>query len=102
MKMQINGQWVEASNGRYREVYNPGTGEAIDRVPEATVEDADTALRAVQEGKERMRKLPAHERSAILFRTAQAIESQSKELSELLPERTVNRFDKRGRSWQLP
>jgi hypothetical protein len=39
MKMLINGQWVEASDGRRGEVHNPGTGETIDSVPLATVQD---------------------------------------------------------------
>lgn len=84
MKMLINSKWVEASDGGYREVYNPGTGEVIDRIPEATTDDAQAALDAAQYGKERMRNLAAHERSTILQRVAQAMEAQSSELSMLL------------------
>jgi acyl-CoA reductase-like NAD-dependent aldehyde dehydrogenase len=84
MKMLINSEWVEASNGKYREVCNPASGDVIDRVPEATLEDAQRALAAAQHGKERMRNLPAYERSAILQRSAQAMEGKSAELSALL------------------
>ncbi len=84
MKMLINSQWVEASDGSWLEIYDPGTGEIIDKVPEATLDDAKTALEAAQRGKKEMGRLPAHERSAILLRTARAMEENKAELSELL------------------
>jgi acyl-CoA reductase-like NAD-dependent aldehyde dehydrogenase len=84
MKMLIDSLWVDASNGKQREVRNSGTGEVIDTVPEATLEDAERALQAAQRGKEAMRSLPAHERSAILFRTAASMETNKESLSKLL------------------
>ena len=60
MKMLIDSQWVEASNGKRREIRNPGTGEVIDEVPVATLQDAEAALQAAQQGKEAMGRLPAH------------------------------------------
>jgi lactaldehyde dehydrogenase len=84
MKMLIDSQWVEASDGNWREIHNPGTGHVIDRVPVATLQDAETALQAAQRGKEAMGRLPAHKRSAILFRIAEAMEANKSALSELL------------------
>jgi len=84
MKMLIDGHWVEASDGNWQEVCNPGTGEVIDKVPIATLKDAEKALLAAQRGKEAMGRLPAHERSAILFRIADAMEADKATLSELL------------------
>ncbi len=84
MKMLIDSQWVEASDGNWQEVCNPGTGEVIDKVPIATLKDAEQALLAAQRGKEAMGRLPAHERSAILFRIADAMEADKATLSELL------------------
>lgn len=84
MKMLINSQWVEASDGNWKEVYNPGTGEVIDKFPVATLKDAEVALKAAQSGKKEMSRLPAHERSAILFRVAKAMETDKVTLSELL------------------
>ncbi len=84
MRMLIDSQWVEASDGHGREIHNPGTGEVIDRVPVATLQDAQTALQAAQRGKEAMGRLPAHERAAILFRIAEAMEAHQAALSELL------------------
>ena len=76
MKMLIDSQWVEASDGSWQEIRNPGTGDVIDKVPVATLQDAETALQAAQRGKEAMGKLPAHKRSAILFRIAEAMEAR--------------------------
>ena len=84
MKMLIDSQWVEAANGQYFEVFNPATGATIDRVPQATSEDAQLTLDAAQRGKENIKNLPAHERSAILDRVARAMAAQSEELSSLL------------------
>ena len=58
MKMLIDSQWVEASGGNWREIRNPGTGEVIDKVPVATLQDAERALQAAQRGKEAMARLP--------------------------------------------
>ncbi|MGC8875020.1 MAG: aldehyde dehydrogenase family protein [Chloroflexia bacterium] len=84
MKMLIDGRWVDASDGNRREVRNPGTGEVIDTVPEATLEDAERALQAAQRGKEAMARMPAHARAAILARIADAMEARKAPLSELL------------------
>ncbi|TET38182.1 MAG: aldehyde dehydrogenase family protein [Anaerolineales bacterium] len=82
--MLIDSQWVEASDGKQSEVRNPGTGEVIDSVPLATLEDAEMALAAAQRGKVAMRKCPAHKRSAILSRIAKAMEVNHEALSTLL------------------
>jgi lactaldehyde dehydrogenase len=84
MKMLIDSQWVEASDGQRREIRNPGTGEVIDAVPMATVQDAERALQAAQRGKEAMRQMPAYKRAALLLRMAEAIEAHKPALSELL------------------
>jgi acyl-CoA reductase-like NAD-dependent aldehyde dehydrogenase len=84
MEMLIDSRWVEASDNNRRNILNPGTGEVIDNVPVATLQDAETALKAAQEGKVRMRKLPAHERSAILYRVAEVMEADKEALSKLL------------------
>jgi lactaldehyde dehydrogenase len=84
MKMLIDSQWVEASNGKRGNVLNPGTGETIDSVPLATLEDAQRALAAAQSGKEAMRKMTAHRRAEILFRIADAMVAHQEELCRLL------------------
>src|SRR4030042_6443255 len=86
MKMLIDGHWVEASNGEWMEIRNPGTGKVIDKVPRATLQDVQKAVEAAQHGKEAMRLLTAHERYEILMRIALAIEARVEELGKLLAE----------------
>jgi len=84
MKMLIDSQWVEASDGQWRDISNSGTGEVIDRVPQATLEDAARAVEAAQAGKVAMRRMPAHRRSEILLRIADSLEAEKEALATLL------------------
>lgn len=84
MKMLIDNQWTDSSDGKQMKIKNPGTGVVIDSVPAATLSDAELAVKAAQQGKELMRNLTAHERYEILTRIAQAIDEKAAELGELL------------------
>jgi lactaldehyde dehydrogenase len=84
MKMLIDDKWVEASDGAWTEIRNPGTGEALDKVPRATLEDVTRVVEAAQKGRQAMRRLTAHQRYEILNRIALAIEAHGPELGKLL------------------
>ena len=84
MKMLIDSQWVNASNGEVIEVLNPATGQVIDTVPKGTLEDAQQAVEAAQEGKRALSRLPAHAHAAILDRIADALEAELDSLGEML------------------
>jgi acyl-CoA reductase-like NAD-dependent aldehyde dehydrogenase len=84
MKMLIDDRWVESSDQTVMKIINPGTGEEIDTVPKATVEDLETVVRAAQKGKEAMRLLTAAQRYEILNKIAQAIDQRVAELGRLL------------------
>jgi acyl-CoA reductase-like NAD-dependent aldehyde dehydrogenase len=84
MQMLLNSQWVEASDGQRIDVHNPANGALIDTVPKGTLDDARKAVEAAQHGKRAMSRLPAHERAAILFRIADALEQNLNALGELL------------------
>ncbi len=84
MRMLINDQWVESSDHTWMSVCNPGTGEEIDKVPKATLQDMEVVVAAAQKGKAAMRQLTALERYEMLMRIAQAIELRVSELGELL------------------
>jgi lactaldehyde dehydrogenase len=86
MKMLIDGKWVEASDGAWMEIRNPGTGTVIDRVPRATVQDAEKAVAAAQQGKAAMRQLTARQRYEALVRISESIEGRVPELGKLLAE----------------
>jgi acyl-CoA reductase-like NAD-dependent aldehyde dehydrogenase len=84
MKMLIDSQWVEASNGEWLEVRNPATGELLDRVPNGTFDDVQHAVEAAQHGKDAMAQMPAHERAAILTRVADKIDANLNALGAVL------------------
>jgi acyl-CoA reductase-like NAD-dependent aldehyde dehydrogenase len=84
MKMLIDGRWVESSDGKWRDIRNAANGEVIDKVPQATLQDAESAVQAAQRGKEAMRWMPAHKRADILNRIAAAMETDKEALSRLL------------------
>jgi lactaldehyde dehydrogenase len=84
MKMLIDDHWVESSDGGRIDIHNPGTGEVIDSVPKATLQDVERAVAAAQKGKEAMRKITSRERYECLMRIAQAIEARVEELGRLL------------------
>lgn len=84
MRMLIDGHWQESSDGTWREIYNPGNGELIDKVPMATLEDAEAAVASAQIGKQEMGKLTAFDRYKILTAVADAIDAHERELGKLL------------------
>jgi len=84
MKMLIDGNWVEASDQTWMSICNPGTGEEIDKVPKATLQDAERVVAAAQKGRQAMRRLTAFQRYEILTCIAQAIDARVTELGRLL------------------
>lgn len=66
MQMIIGGKHVDASNGKTSQVVNPATGQVIDTVPEATLEDLDRAIGLAVEGQKEWNAIPLHQRLAIL------------------------------------
>ena len=46
MKMLIDSQWVESSDKTWISIRNPGTGEEIDKVPKATLQDVERVVTA--------------------------------------------------------
>jgi acyl-CoA reductase-like NAD-dependent aldehyde dehydrogenase len=84
MKMLIDNQWVESSDKATMTIRNPGTGEEIDKVPKATLQDMERVVAAAQKGKEAMRKLTALQRYQILNKVADSIDERVSELGKLL------------------
>lgn len=83
-RMLIDDAWVDSSDGEHRDVTNPGTGEVIDSVPVATDEDVHRAIAAAQRGKVNMRRLPAHQRAAILSEISRRLVEEREALAVLL------------------
>ena len=78
----INGKWKEAAI--YTDLFSPYTGELIAQVAQADEEDAEDAIQAAEAASRIMKKMPAHERAAILEKTAVLMEERKEELARLL------------------
>lgn len=72
MKMLLNGEWVDRA--KKLEVRDPQDNSLVDTVPQATAEDMRAAIEAAVDGAERARRLPVHQRMAVLRQAAGLIE----------------------------
>ncbi|HEY7620034.1 MAG TPA: gamma-aminobutyraldehyde dehydrogenase [Solirubrobacteraceae bacterium] len=80
----IDGEWVDAADGRTDAVINPSTGEEIAQAPSSTTEDVDRAVKAARAAFEGGwgTTTPA-ERSLALLHLADAVEEHADEIAEL-------------------
>jgi betaine-aldehyde dehydrogenase len=69
----IDGKQVAPVSGRYSAVINPATGEAYAEAPLSDAQDVDLACRAAQEAFKTWRLSTPGERSALIYRMADAL-----------------------------
>ena len=84
LKMYINGQFCESSNGQWIDVLNPSTEEVISRQPEGTIEDVNRALDAARAAQKSWAKTPAIERAGYLLKMAEGIKKRENEFTEII------------------
>ena len=81
-QMYINGEWVDAEDGKTFESVNPSTGKSWDIIPEASETDVDAAVqsahRAFTDGP--WSKMTATERGKLLRRLADILAEHSENL----------------------
>ncbi len=79
-KLLIGGEWIET--GDWLDVYSPFDGTLVGRVAQGgsseTTSAVDAAERAMAE------PLPAHERAAILDRTARLVDARAEEIARII------------------
>ncbi len=83
-KMFIHGEYVDSTSNEWDEIRNPATGEVVDRVPRGNRQDARAAIEAALTAFPSWADLPFSHRGELLFRAANLIKSQEKELATLL------------------
>ncbi len=84
-RMLIDGDWASAGDGRTFETFDPATGEAIETVPDATMDDVGAAVAAAKRAffsPEWAQMQPAI-RARLLWRIADLLEEHAEELAEL-------------------
>lgn len=97
MKMIINGQKVDSSDGRTQDVVNPATLQVIDTVPSATAEDITKAVDGAVAAQEAWAALPVRERCVILRRFADLVMERRLELGEILAKEAGQAVHEGGR-----
>ncbi|MBQ8053404.1 MAG: aldehyde dehydrogenase [Lachnospiraceae bacterium] len=84
MKMVIDGQQVDSSNGKVIEIRNPATGELLDTVPDATIEDVDRAIAAANRAQKEWAKLLPIERANMLYKVVEIARREIDDIAVLL------------------
>jgi len=80
----IDGQWVDAESGKTFTTPNPATGQTLAEVAEGDKADIDKAVQAARRAYEgKWSKMSARDRGRLLYKLAQLIEENSKELAAL-------------------
>jgi betaine-aldehyde dehydrogenase len=81
----IDGRWQPSRSGQLRELRDPGNGELIAKVQESNRDDIIAAIQAARNAFDSgpWRKTSALDRGKLLFKVADAIRAQSKQLAEL-------------------
>ena len=84
-KMYINGEWVNSSSDKTINVMDPSKGTVMARVQEGSPENIKSAIDAAKDSFEKgiWSRLTPSDRSRILLKIADIIESKSDELSRL-------------------
>lgn len=81
-KLFIDGKWVEG--GLSLEIKNKYTGETIASFAQARHEDVDEAIKSAQRAASVMARIPAHQRSKILSRTAELIRDRHEDFARTI------------------
>ncbi|MFE9024633.1 aldehyde dehydrogenase family protein [Streptomyces sp. NPDC007808] len=79
----IDGEFVEAADGKVFKTVSPSTEEVLAEIARAGEADVDRAVRAARKAFEKWSALPGSERAKYLFRIARIIQERSRELAVL-------------------
>ncbi|MDG9708461.1 aldehyde dehydrogenase family protein [Streptomyces sp. DH10] len=79
----IDGEFVEAADGKVFKTVSPSTEEVLSEVAQAGEADVDRAVQAARKAFEKWSALPGSERAKYLFRIARIVQERSRELAVL-------------------
>ncbi|MEV6839306.1 aldehyde dehydrogenase family protein [Streptomyces sp. NPDC051133] len=79
----IDGEFVDAADGKVFKTVSPSTEEVLSEVAQAGQADVDRAVKAARKAFETWSALPGSERAKYLFRIARIIQERSRELAVL-------------------
>jgi succinate-semialdehyde dehydrogenase/glutarate-semialdehyde dehydrogenase len=82
--MVIDGKAVAGASGQYIDVINPSTEELAGRVPVATPEEIDAAVRSAHAAFKLWREMPAAERGALMQKFVNTVRSRVDDIGRVL------------------
>ena len=82
--MLIDGKPVEGASGKFVEVFNPANGDIVGRVPVASEQEIDLAVRSSHKAYLLWRETPAADRGAVMMKVVNAVRGQIEELGRIL------------------
>ena len=77
------GEWHKPSSGEYRDTFNPGNGQVIDKVAHASAKDTEEAIKAADAAFGTWSKTPQMQRIAALRKAATVLREHAAELALL-------------------
>ena len=80
----VGGRWQQAGTEDHLDVYDPASGEVIERVPLSTRADVDAAVAAAAAAFERWSRTPVMERVRLMFRFKALLEEHVEELAAIV------------------
>ena len=80
--MLINGEWVTHED--VIEVHDPYNDRLIDTVPRGTIQDVHLAIKSAAEAFLLSKKLPAHQRAMILYKTAEIVSNEQEDYAKVI------------------
>jgi len=80
----VDGQWIQADNGKTIAVKNPASGDVVGEVPALGVAETRRAIEAAHRAMPAWRALLAHERSAILRKLYQLMLDNTEDLARIM------------------
>ena len=88
--MLIDGQPVEAHDGRRIDIENPATRSVFAHVPRGSERDVDRAVQAAARAFVEWRRVPALQRGRLLLKIADAVEAETESLARTVALETGN------------
>ncbi|MBB3869571.1 aldehyde dehydrogenase family protein [Parageobacillus toebii NBRC 107807] len=86
-KLFIDGKWVKAE--KYTSLLSPYNEKIIAEIPVATLNDVDQAIAAAYHAREKMAKMPKHERAKILENVASLLEQRKEEAAHIIAQESA-------------
>jgi len=84
VKLLVNGQFVESTAKKWRDVVNPATQEVLARVPMCEADEIDQAVKAAAAAFKTWRNVPIGQRARVMLKLQELIRRDTKKIAATL------------------